>query len=56
MHRKLGASYRYYKHSVTLLLYSWLTVIKKYLCVGAVFEPVLVAELTSTAPFTDQYW
>ena len=29
---------------------------KKYLCVGAVFEPVLVAELTSTAPFTDQYW
>ena len=29
---------------------------KKYLCVGAVFDPVLVAELTSTAPFTDQYW
>ena len=29
---------------------------EKYLFVEAVFEPVLVAELTSTAPFTDQYW
>ena len=29
---------------------------KKYLCVGAVFEPVLVSKLTSTAPFSDQYW
>jgi len=29
---------------------------EKCLCIGAVFEPVLVAELTSTAPFTDQYW
>ena len=41
MHRKLGASYRYYKHSVTLLLYSWLTVIKS---------------ICALEPFLNQYW
>ena len=41
MCRKLGASYRYYKHSVTLLLYSWLTVIKSICALG---------------PFLNQYW
>ena len=53
--RKLGTSYRCYKRSVTLLLYM-VNCGEKRLCVGGVFEPVLVAELTSTTPFTDQYW
>ncbi len=34
MCRKLGASYRYYKHSVTLLLYGWLTEIKSICALG----------------------
>ena len=41
MCRKLGASYRYYKHSVTLLLYSWLAVMKS---------------VSSLGPFLNQYW
>ena len=41
MCRKLGASYRYYKHSVTPLLYSWLAVMKS---------------ISSLGPFLNQYW
>ena len=55
MCRKLGASYRYYKHSVTLLLYSWLTVIKSVCALGLFLNqywslswPVLLRSPTST--------
>ena len=41
MLRKLGASYRYYKRSITPLLYSWLTVMKSICALG---------------PFLNQYW
>ena len=41
MHRKLGASYSYCKCSITPLLYSWLTVMKRACALG---------------PFLNQYW
>ena len=48
MHRKSGASCRYYKRLITPLLYSWLTVVKSICALGRFW--------TSTGQLSDQYW